>query len=46
MKSRASVSQPEETKDLFRKFLITLDEKDFQTRASTLRKHNKVSKKS
>ena len=46
MKTRASVSQPEETKDLFRKFLITLEEKDFQSRASTLRKHNKVEKKS
>ena len=41
MKSRASVFQPEETKDLFRKFLITLEEKDFHSRVSSLRKQNK-----
>lgn len=45
MKTRTSVSQPEDTKDLFRKFLINLDEKDFQTRASSLRKLNKDAKK-
>lgn len=42
MKSRKSESQPEETKDLFRKFLVTLDEKDFQSRVFTLRKENKL----
>lgn len=46
MKTRTSVSQPEETKDLFRKFLITLEEKDFQSRASFFRKKNKIAKKS
>ena len=45
MKTRASVSQPEETKDLFRKFLITLEEKDFQSRASFFRKQNKAARK-
>lgn len=45
MKTRASVSQPEETKDLFRKFLITLEEKDFQSRVSYFRKQNKAVQK-
>lgn len=45
MKTRASVSQPEETKDLFKKFLVTLDEKDFQSRALSLRKLNKTASK-
>lgn len=45
MKTRASVSQPQETKDLFQKFLITLDESDFQTRALSFRKLNKAAKK-
>lgn len=45
MKTRASVSQPEETKDLFKKFLVTLDEKDFQNRALSLRKLNKTASK-
>jgi len=41
MKTRQSEIQPEETKNLFRKFLVTLDQKDFQSRASFLRKQNK-----
>lgn len=45
MKTRASVSQPEETKDLFKKFLVTLEEKDFQSRALSLRKLNKAASK-
>lgn len=45
MKTRASVSQPDETKDLFRKFLTTLEEKDFQSRVSFLRKQNKAAQK-
>ncbi len=45
MKTRASVSQPEETKDLFKKFLVNLDEKDFQSRALSLRKLNKTASK-
>lgn len=43
MKTRQSEIQPEETKNLFRKFLVTLDQKDFQSRASFLRKQNKSS---
>ena len=45
MKTRTSVSQPEETKDLFKKFLVTLEEKDFQNRAISLRKLNKSATK-
>jgi acyl-CoA thioester hydrolase len=41
MKTRRSESQPEETKDLFRKFLVNLEEKDFQSRVSYFRKLNK-----
>ena len=45
MKTRASASQPEDTKNLFRKFLINLEEKDFQSRAVALRKLNKSANK-
>ena len=45
MKTRVSVSQPEETKDLFRNFLVNLEEKDFQSRAVALRKLNKSANK-
>ena len=45
MKTRASASQPEDTKNLFRKFLINLEEKDFQSRAISLRKLNKSANK-
>lgn len=45
MKTRASASQPEDTKNLFRKFLINLEEKDFQSRVAHLRKHNKAAQK-
>ena len=45
MKTRASASQPEDTKNLFRKFLINLEEKDFQSRVANLRKHNKAAQK-
>lgn len=45
MKTRTSVSQPEETKDLFRKFLIVLPEKDFQSRVGYFRKQNKLANK-
>lgn len=41
MKTRASASQPEETKDLFRKFLVDLEEKDFQSRVLHFRRNNK-----
>ena len=41
MKTRASQSHPEDTKELFTKFLVTLDEKDFQSRVANLRKLNK-----
>lgn len=46
MKTRTSVSQPEETKDLFRDFLVDVEEKDFQSRALSFRKHNKLANKS
>lgn len=45
MKTRRSESQPEETKDLFRKFLVNLEEKDFQSRVSYFRKFNKSAAK-
>lgn len=45
MKTRTSVSQPEETKDLFKKFLVNVEEKDFQSRAQSLRKLNKTTNK-
>lgn len=41
MKTRTSASQPEETKDLFRKFLVDLEEKDFQSRVLHFRRNNK-----
>ena len=42
MKTRQSDVHPEETKNLFRKFLIDLEQKDFQSRTSFLRKQNKL----
>jgi len=45
MKTRASVSQPDETKDLFRKFLVDVEEKDFQSRVMYFRKQNKSAQK-
>lgn len=42
MKTRKSEVQPQETKDLFRKFLVTLDQKDFQSRTEYLRRQNKL----
>lgn len=41
MKTRLSESHPEETKELFRNFLVELDQKDFQSRATYLRQQNK-----
>lgn len=41
MKSRKSESQPQELKDLFNKYCVSLEEKDFQSRVSKLRKQNK-----
>lgn len=44
MKNRQSEIMPEETKALFSKFLIELDQKDFQARVVVLRKFNKIAK--
>ncbi|WP_297984606.1 thioesterase family protein [uncultured Chryseobacterium sp.] len=41
MKTRLSESHPEETKELFRNFLVELDQKDFQSRVTYLRQQNK-----
>lgn len=41
MKTRKSESHPQETKDLFRKFLIPVAETDFQSRVAMFRKQNK-----
>ena len=41
MKTRKSDVHPEDTKALFQRFLVDLDEKDFKSRVSTLRKQNK-----
>ncbi|KMQ71278.1 acyl-CoA thioesterase [Chryseobacterium koreense] len=42
LKTRKSAVQPEATQELFRKFLVDLQEKDFQSRVATLRKQNKA----
>ncbi|HCN12480.1 MAG TPA: thioesterase, partial [Chryseobacterium sp.] len=44
MKTRSAATHPEETKALFRKFLVKLEETDFQSRVATFRKHNKTAK--
>lgn len=44
MKTRKSEVQPPETKDLFNKFLVNLEQKDFQSRTEYLRKQNKLIK--
>lgn len=41
IKTRKSEIHPEETKALFRKFLVDLEQKDFQSRTEFLRKQNK-----
>lgn len=41
MKERKSAVQLEETKDLFRKFLVNLEQKDFKSRVEFLRRQNK-----
>lgn len=41
MKNRTSETQPEEVKELFKKYLVTLDQKEFKTRAEFLRRQNK-----
>lgn len=41
MKTRKSDVHPEDTKRLFEKFLVDLEEKDFKSRVSSLRKQNK-----
>ncbi len=41
MKTRRSEVHPPDTRDLFKKFLVELDQKDFQERVSYLRKQNK-----
>ena len=42
MKTRTSAVHPEDTKNLFLKFLVNLEEKDFKSRVSYLRKQNKI----
>lgn len=42
MKTRTSDVHPEETKNLFLKFLVNLEQKDFQSRVSFLRQQNKL----
>ena len=44
IKTRSAATHPEETKALFRKFLVNLEETDFQSRVATFRKHNKTAK--
>ncbi|MDQ0476613.1 MULTISPECIES: thioesterase family protein [Chryseobacterium] len=41
MKTRKSDVHPEDTRRLFEKFLVDLEEKDFKSRASYFRKQNK-----
>lgn len=45
MKTRRAAIQPPETQALFQKFLVTLDEKDFQSRVVACRKMNKSAAK-
>lgn len=45
MKTRRAEVQPAETKALFEKFLVDLDQKTFDERAAALRKQNKTVKK-
>ena len=46
MKTRSSDSHPEDTKRLFEKFLVDLEEKDFKSRVVYFRRQNKKSKES
>lgn len=41
MKTRRSEIQPQETKELFEKFLVDIEQKDFQSRVAYFRKQNK-----
>lgn len=41
MKTRRSESHPEDTKELFKRFLVDLEEKDFKSRVAYFRKLNK-----
>ena len=41
MKTRRSESHPEDTKELFKRFLVDLEEKDFKSRVAYFRKQNK-----
>ena len=41
VKTRRAEDQPMETRELFSKFLTTLEQKDFQSRVNYLRKQNK-----
>lgn len=41
MKTRRSQAHPEDTKELFQKFFVDLDEKDFKSRVGYFRKQNK-----
>ena len=45
MKTRTTATHPEETKELFGKFLVSLEEKDFQSRVIAMRKFNKSAQK-
>lgn len=45
MKTRQSAVQPPETNELFRRFLVNLEEKDFQSRVANLRRANKAAVK-
>ena len=46
LKTRASDSQPEDTKQLFEKFLVDLEEKDFKSRVVYFRRQNKKANQS
>ena len=43
MKTRRSEFQPEEIKELFKKYLVELDQQDFSSRVAFLRRTNKKS---
>ena len=41
MKTRTSETQPDDVKELFKKYLVSLDQKEFKTRVEYLRRKNK-----
>ncbi|WP_027376021.1 acyl-CoA thioesterase [Kaistella palustris] len=45
MKTRRAAKHPDDTKELFQRFLVNMDEKDFASRVQSCRKFNKAALK-